>query len=322
MVDLASCQVLVTPTSFGRHDPALQEELESQVRAVHYNRRGRPLTSEELIELIPQFDGFIAGLDDIDRPVIEAAERLRVIARYGVGVDNVDLQAAAEHGIVVCNTPGANAGSVAELAVGLMLALSRQICSASTATKAGGWPRMDGRMLAGKVVGLIGFGAIGQSVAHYLQGFRCQLLAYDPVLAEERADALDVSLVPLAEIQRRADVVSLHCPLTEETRDLIGADFLAAMKPGGLLINTARGELIDEQAVAMAVERGQLAGVGLDVYRQQPPRLPHPLLELSSVIATPHLGSHTDGAVNAMGRRAMSGCLAVLRGEEPADRVV
>lgn len=322
MTDLADCRVLVTPTSFGRHDPTLHEHLEAQVRAVEYNNRGRPLTSEELIELIPTYHGLIAGLDDIDRHVLDAADRLKVIARYGVGVDNVDLEAAAEHGIVVCNTPGANADSVAELTIGLMLALSRRLCSGSTATKAGEWPRIDGGMLGGKVIGLVGFGAIGQAVARLLRGFDCQLLAYDPVPAEEQARALHVSLVSLEVVQRSSDLISLHCPLTESTGDMVDAEFLSAMKPGAYLINTARGELVDEQALAAAIERGHLAGAGLDVLRQQPPNLPHPLLELEAVIATPHTGSHTDGAVNAMGWRSLEDCLAVLQGDEPAHRVV
>lgn len=322
MVDLGECRVLVTPTSFARHDRSLREHLESQIREAVYNEEGRPLTSDELVELIPDFDGFIAGLDTIDRPVIEAAERLKVIARYGTGVDNVDLEAAREQGIVVCNTPGANADSVAELAVGHMLALARKICRASASTKSGEWPRMDGKMLGGKAVGLIGFGSVGSSVAGRLQGFDCQLLAYDPHPREELARELDVSLLPEEQVLRQSDFVSLHCPLTEETRGLVDADFLANLKRGAYLINTARGELIDEFALADAIRRGHVAGAALDVFQQQPPTLPHPLLELPQVIATPHMGSHTDAAVNAMGWAALHDCLAVLRGEDPNHPVI
>ncbi len=322
MVDLGECRVLVTPTSFARHDRSLREHLESRVRQAVYNEEGRPLTSEELVELIPDFDGFIAGLDAIDRPVIEAAERLKVIARYGTGVDNVDLKAAQERGVVVCNTPGANADSVAELAIGLMFALARHICRASAATKSGEWPRMDGRLLGGKTVGLIGFGRIGTSVARRLQGFDCRLLAYDPYPQEERANELNVGLLPQEQVLRQSDFISLHCPLTEETHGLVDADFLATLKRGAYLINTARGELIVEAALADALRRGHLAGAALDAFKRQPPTLPHPLLELPHVIATPHMGSHTDGAVNAMGWAALHDCLAVLRGEEPSHPVV
>lgn len=322
MTDLGECRVLVTPTSFARHDRSLREHLESQIHEAVYNEEGRPLTSDELRELIGEFDGYIAGLDVIDRPVIEEAGRLKVIARYGVGVDNVDLDAAEEHDIVVCNTPGANADSVSELTIGLMLAVARHICQASTATKSGRWPRMDGKMLGDKTIGLIGFGAIGTSVARRLQAFGCRLIAHDPFIEEERAEELNVGLVELEQLLTRADILSLHCPLTEQTRDLIGPESLRQMKSGAILINTARSELIDESALAEAIQSGHIAGVGLDVFREQPPTLPHPLLDLPEVIATPHMGSHTDGAVNAMGWAALNDCLAVLRGEEPKNRIV
>lgn len=322
MRELSECRIMVTPRSFARHDAALRVQLEAQVGAVFYNDRERPLKAEELIELIAECDGYIAGLDDITSQVIEAAKRLKVIARYGAGVDNIDLEAAARQGIIVCNTPGANADSVAELTIGFMLALCRQLCRASAATKVGDWPRIDGRMIGGKVIGLIGFGAIGSAVARMLKGFNCEVLAHDPTPDERRAGRLGVKLVSQSEVLRRSDIVSLHCPLTEDTRDMVDVEFLSKLKPGAFLINTARGELIDEPALAHSIQEGHVAGAALDAYRQQPPRFPHPMLDLPQVIAAPHMGSHTDGAVNAMGRQALQACLAVLRGEEPTSRVI
>ncbi|MFP3853598.1 MAG: phosphoglycerate dehydrogenase [Anaerolineales bacterium] len=322
MTGLAEKRVLVTPTSFARHDRELREHLELQVRETVYNEKGRPLTSEELVRRIPKFDGFIAGLDEIDRPVIEAADHLKVIARYGVGVDNVDLEAAASRGIVVCNTPGANADSVAELAIGLMLAIARKLCQASSATKSGEWPRLDGRVLAGKTVGLVGLGSIGSSVVLRLKGFNCNTLAHDPFIASHRSDDLGVRLVNWPTLLAESDILSLHCPLTEQTRGLMDSKALRQMKSGAILINTARGGLIDEAALAEAIRNGHIAGAGLDVFSQQPPETPHPLLDLPAVIATPHMGSHTDGAVNAMGWAALQDCLAVLKGEEPSNRVI
>jgi D-3-phosphoglycerate dehydrogenase len=319
---LKDCRVLVTPTSFGHDDPQLRAVLEDEVGEVVYNISGKPLKSAELQVLIAGMDGYIAGLDAIDRDVIQAADRLQVIARYGVGVDAVDLQAARQRGIVVTNTPGANSASVAELTVGLMIALGRNLVSAARATQAGGWPRLSGASLAGKVVGLVGFGSIGRLVARYLGGFECSLLAYDPFPDEAQAASLGVRLLPLEEVVRRADVLSLHCPYSQETRHMVDAAFLARMKAGAFLINTARGELVDETALYAALQSGRLRGAALDVFAEQPPDPANPLLALPQVIATPHMGAHSDHATNAMGWGALKGCLAVLRGEEPEFRVV
>lgn len=321
MSDLSRCRVLVTPTTYGRCDPRLKLELEAAVGEVIYNPAGRPLSSAELARLLPGCDGCIAGLDAIDRAALQAADRLRVIARYGAGVDNVDLAAAREKGIVVTNTPGANAVSVAELAIGLMLALARSIPLAHQETRAGGWPRLQGTSLEGKVVGLLGLGAVGRQVAHRLQGFDCTVLACDPALDAAAARQHGATLCTLPELQSASDLLSLHLPLVPETRGLVDASFIARMKRGAFLVNTARGELIDEAALLSALLGGHLAGAALDAFAQEPPAPGSPLLSLPQVIVTPHMGAHTDGAVNAMGWAALSDCLAVLRGEEPAHRV-
>lgn len=319
---LDTCRVLVTPTSYGKYDERLTTELEARVGEVVYNTTGKPLSANQLIEMIAEFDGYIAGLDEITAGVIEAAERLRVIARYGVGVDNVELDAAEAAGIVVTNTPGANSASVAELAVGLMIATARNVVSAARSTRDGDWPRMRGLSLDGKVVGLYGFGSIGKEVARRLAGFDCRVIAYDIVRDEAFAGVHDVTLCSRDELLRQSDVLSLHCPLVPDTRGMVDAGFLARMKTGAILINTARGELIDEQALVGALDSEKLRGVAMDVFAQQPPATDNPLLQHPRVIATPHMGAHTDGAANAMGWGAFENCLAVLRGEEPADRVV
>lgn len=321
-LDLKSCRVLVTPTSYGRSDPRLRAELEAAVGEVIYNTLGRPLTSEELRALLPGCDGYIAGLDVIDRAALEAADRLKVIARYGVGIDNIDLAAAAEKSIVVTNTPLANASSVAELTIALMLALARSLPTLVAQTKAGQWPRTTGLTLEGKTVGLIGLGAIGKQVARRLRCFGCRIVAYDPAADTAFAAAHGVELSSLDEVLRQADFLSLHVPLTSETRGMVNTQFLARMKPGAFLINTARGEIVDETALLEALQSGHLRGAALDVFSRQPPDPNHPLLALPQVIATPHCGAHTDGALNAMGWGALRDCLAVLRGEEPAHRVI
>jgi len=318
---LKDCKVLVTPTSYGVYDPVLRTQLETEVGEVVYNTSGKPLNSTQLVEMIPGVDGYIAGLDVIDRDALAVTDCLRVIARYGVGVDAVDLEAAKEKGIIVTNTPGANSGSVAELTVGLMISLMRNIPTAAQATNSGEWPRMRGLSLDGKIVGLVGFGAIGKHVAQRLSGFGCRVVAFDPVATEEQAAALGVELLSLEQVIENSDLLSLHCPVTKQTRAMVDAVFLDKMKLGSYLINTARGELVDEEALTTALQSGKLSGAALDVFSKQPPEAHNPLLGLPQVLATPHMGAHTDGATNAMGWGALNDCLAVLRGEEPQHRV-
>ena len=320
-MDLKQAHILVTPTSFGKHDSRLKTELESVAGGVRYNPTGKPLSSDAVASLLPGVDGYIAGLDVIDRSALARADDLKVISRYGVGVDNVDLDAARERGIVVTNTPGANSVSVAELAMGLILALARQIPEADQAVRHGTWPRLDGISLEGKSVGILGLGTIGKELARRLAGFDCHILAYDPDPDKAFAAAHDIALESLDAVIGSSDVVSLHLPLLPETRGLVNREFLAKMKPGAILVNTSRGEVVDEASLQQALESGHLAGVGLDAFAVEPPDASNPLLHLPHVIATPHLGAQTDGATSNMGWFAMRDCLAVLRGENPKYRV-
>lgn len=321
-MDLKHCRVLVTSTSYGKNDPRLKAELEAMVGEVIYNPTGKPLSSPEVARLLPGVDGYIAGLDVIDRSALQRAERLKVIARYGVGVDSVDLQAAKELGIIVTNTPGANSVSVAELTIALMLGLARQVTEAVSASRAGRFPRLAGITLEGKAVGIIGLGAIGRQLARRLVGFDCRLMAHEPYPDLPFARDHQIELVHLDVLLGQADFVSLHLPLLPETRGMVNAAFLEAMKPGAYLVNTARGELVDEAALLDALKSGHVRGAALDAFAKEPPDPGNPLLALPQVIATPHLGAQTDGATNAMGWLALQDCLAVLRGEAPLHRVV
>jgi D-3-phosphoglycerate dehydrogenase len=278
--------------------------------------------ANELRELLPGCHGYIAGVDTIDRAALEAADQLRVIARYGVGVDRIDLEVASQKGIIVTNTPGVNSVSVAELTIGLMISLARLIPEANATAKAGRPSRISGVSLEGKVVGLLGLGSIGKQVARRLAGFACTILAYDPVADVEFAKTYGVRLESQAEVIHQADFLSLHLPALPETRGMVDTPFLSQMKPGAFLLNTARGELVDESALLAALQNGHLRGAALDVFAEEPPGADNPLLALPQVIATPHIGSHTDGATNAMGWGALRACLAVLRGQEPTHRVV
>jgi D-3-phosphoglycerate dehydrogenase len=320
-MNLKESRLLVTPTSYGKNDPSLRTDLVALCGEVIFNARGKPLRAAEVAELLPGVDGYIAGVDEINAEAISAADRLKVIARYGVGIDQVDLAAAKARGIVVTNTPGANSVSVAELTIGLMLALARHIPEAVTSTRQGAWPRLAGLSLRGKTVGLVGFGSIGREMARRLAGFECNVVAYDPYASAETARSLGVELITLPHLLASADFVSLHLPVTAETRKIINDESLAQMKRGAYLVNTARGELIDEEALARSFTTGQLGGAALDVLCQEPPTPDHPLLGLKQVLVTPHAGAHSDDAMNAMGRMAMEDCLRVLQGQEPKYRV-
>ena len=320
-MNLKECRLLVTPTSYGKNDPRLKTELEALVGEVVYNPTGKPLTSAEVARLLPGVDGYIAGLDAIDANALQSADRLKVIARYGVGVDSVDLTAAQAKGIVVTNTPGANSVSVAELALGLMLALARQIPEAVEAVHKGKWPRYSGISLEGKVIGILGLGAIGKQLARRLTGFDCRILAFDPYADFAFANENHVELATMEEVICQADFVSLHLPLLPETCGLVNDDFLGKMKKGAFLINTSRGEAVDEVALLKALQSGHLKGAGLDAFAVEPPDPQNPLLAFPQVITTPHLGAQTDGATSNMGWFAMRDCLAVLRGETPLYKV-
>jgi len=317
-INLRACCVLVTSTTFGVQDPTLRSELERTVGDIRYSPEKRPLTAPEVASLVKGIDGWIAGLDEIDASVIAAADRLKVIARYGVGFDRVDVAAATQRGIVVTNTPGANSAAVAELTIGLMLALARRICQANQAVRSGQWPRISGVGLAGKTVGLVGFGSIGREVACRLSAFGCRVLVADPYVSAEVVSGCGAGPMSLDELLPVSDFVCLHAAATRVTTGMVNDSFLRKMKPGAFLVNTARGELIDEAALGHAIESGRLGGAALDCFRKEPPGADHPLLRLPQVIVTPHTGAHTDEAVNAMGRMALDACLAVLRGERPA----
>ncbi len=308
---LSSCVVVVTPRSFGLHAPQLRAELEQSVGEVRY--RPGPLSASELALELTDADALLAGLDDVDANVLERAPRLRIVARYGVGTDRVDLQAAAARGVIVTTTPGANANAVAELTVALLLALARPIVNGRERARAGEWPAVPGVEISGQTLGLLGLGRIGRLVACKARSLGLHTIAHDPYVETAELE----ELVDLETLAARSDFLSLHAPLTDETRGIVGSTFLERMKPNACLINTARGELVDEAALLQALERGLLRGAALDVLVEEPPAPDNPLLHRDDVLVTPHMGPHTREATTAMGRMAMEEVLAVLRGEPP-----
>ena len=256
-------------------------------------RTGR--SAEELSADLVDADALVVrSATKVTASVIEAAPQLRAIARAGTGVDNVDVKAASARGIVVMNAPGANSVSVAELALGLVLSLARHMPAADASMKLGKWEkkRFVGEEVQNKTLGLAGLGRIGQEVARRAAGFGMRLIAHDPFIAEHVARELGVELVTLDELFARADYVSLHMPSNANTRHLVNADRLAQAKRGIRIINTARGDLIDEAALADAIESGHVGGAGLDVFQKEPP-VDRRLQELPQVVATPHIAAST-----------------------------
>jgi D-3-phosphoglycerate dehydrogenase len=258
----------------------------------------------------------------VDAEALAASTRLKVVARAGVGLDNVDVPAATARGVMVVNAPTSNIVSAAEHAVALLLAVARRIPAADASLRQGQWKRSSytGVELNGKIVGVVGLGKIGQLVAQRLAAFGVELIAYDPYVAPARAAQLGIELVTLEELLRRADAISIHLPKTPETLGLIGKDQLALTKPGVLIVNAARGGLIDEDALAEAVRSGHVGGAGIDVYVSEP-TTSSPLFELPQIVVTPHLGASTDEAQDRAGTDVARSVQLALAGEFVPDAV-
>jgi len=256
------------------------------------------LAKEELIKIVDQYDGIaIRSATKITADVLKAAKNLKVIGRAGIGVDNVDIPAATAAGVIVMNTPFGNSITTAEHAISLMLALARELPAANASTQAGKWEknRFMGVEITGKVLGLIGAGNIGSIVADRAKGLKMRVIAYDPYLSEERANDLGIEKVELNDLLARADFITLHVPLTAETKNILSADAIAKTKKGVRIINCARGGLIDEHALKAAIDNGHVAGAALDVFETEPAK-ENILFGSEKVVATPHLGASTTEA--------------------------
>jgi D-3-phosphoglycerate dehydrogenase len=251
----------------------------------------------------------------VTREVLEQAPKLRVIGRAGVGVDNVDLPAATAAGVLVMNTPGGNAVSVAEHTLALMLAMARSVPQASNSTKSGKWEKKKfmGNELRGKTLGVVGLGCIGQEVVKRARAFEMRVIASDPYVNPQTAKDLDVSLVDLNELYAASDYITLHVAATPETIRMLSAAAFAKMKHGVHIVNCARGELIDEAALKAAIESGQVAGAALDVYKPEPPAPGYPLFTLDQVIATPHIAGSTEEAQEIVGVRIVEQVIEYLK---------
>ena len=257
------------------------------------------------------------GNPPFTRRVIESAPQLKIIAKHGAGVDSVDVQAAAQRSVAVMTAGAANADAVAEFALALMLALARELPRLDRGVKAGTWerPHYQGGEFRGRTVGIVGYGQIGRRVARLAAAFGAKVIIHT---RSAIADAAGAEVEPdLEALLRRADILSLHCPLTPETRGMIGEAQLRSMPPGALLVNTARGALVDEAALADALGSGHLGGAGLDTFALEPPDPTHPLFTLDNVICTPHVAGATKGSLLRVGTIAATNIVRHLRGETP-----
>jgi phosphoglycerate dehydrogenase-like enzyme len=317
--DVANHQVLITSWAVEEDNPELAR-LRAAGCEVTNRRRPSAHSEAEMRDLIRGVDAVIAASDRYTPAVFAAADRLKVIARVGVGYDAIDLAAATAHGVIVSTTPGANHEAVADLAFGLMLALARYIPRHDRLVRAGTWERHTGVDVNGKTLGILGLGKIGKGMARRGRGFSMRVIAHDPYWDDTFARENAVERLPLDEVVRQADFLTLHLPGGAETDRIMNADRLRSMKPTAFLVNTARGTLVDEAALDQALQEGWIAGAALDVFEQEPP-WGSAILERENAIFSPHVAGFSQVANALSIRMAVDNVLNVLAGRPPLDCV-
>lgn len=298
-------RIAVTSRSFSRHK-VLRAELLEKYANVTFNEEGLSLSGEALRTFLAGHDRAIIALEKLDRDIVAGLPGLKIVSKYGVGIDNVDLDAMRDHGKKLGWRGGVNKRSVAELALSFMISLMHHVPFAGSEVKAGKWYQVLGRQLTGKTVGIIGCGHVGKDLVGLLKPFDVRILAHDIVDYADFYAANAVTAVDMDTLLAQSDIVTLHLPNHESTRNILNAGRVAAIKPGAVLVNTARGGLVDEAAVKTALQSGRLAGIAFDVFAQEPPQDAE-LIAMPNVLATPHIGGSAEEAVLAMGRAAILG---------------
>lgn len=301
--------VISSSPSFGRYSQEPVALLRDAGCEVHLLERG---DTRALLAALPGADAWIAGFEPVDATTLSGATRLKVVAKCGAGMDNFDLDYLAGRGIATVNVPGGNAGAVAEYTIAQVLSLARGLGPSDAATRAGRWSPTIGMGLQGRTLGVVGLGAIGREVARLATAFGMSVVVADPVADAGTVRAAGGELVGLPELLRRSDVVTLHVPLNEDTRHLIGAAELAAMPDHALLVNDSRGGVVDEQAVAAALHAGTLGGAALDVFEREPLAADDPLLTAPRLLLSPHTAGYSDAALAVVTHRCAESLLAAL----------
>jgi phosphoglycerate dehydrogenase-like enzyme len=300
----AKARIKVTSRSFSRH-PILKQELLDIFPNSVFNSDGPPTGLPNIVEFLNDADGMILGLEQVDRQVLKQLNNLKIIAKYGVGLDNLDVESAKELGIAVGWTGGVNKRSASEQALGFMLGLSRNLFFSSFPLKEGRWEKEGGAFLTGKTVGIIGCGHIGTDLIYLLQPFNCKVLICDILDKRSVVDTFGVTQVSQEELLAESDIISLHVPLTELTQSMVNEDFLQNIKPSAYLINNSRGPVVKQQALKNALQEKIIAGAALDVFELEPPE-DLEFLDLPNLMVTPHIGGNANEAILAMGRSAIS----------------
>mgnify|MGYP001207263603 CR=1 FL=1 len=305
--EVAALKIAITSRSFSK-DPILRKELEDLYpRAnIKFNEEGIKLEGQGLIEFLSDCDRAIIGLELLGESVLCALPKLKVISKYGVGLDMLDLEAMSVKGIKLGWKGGVNRRSVSELVISVAIALLRQIPEAHRESLAGAWHQRKGRELSGRTFGIIGCGRVGKDLVSLLKAFNCTILVNDIVDYPRFFADYDIVPVSLDVLLRESDAVSIHTPLNDTTRNILSADRLSMMKPDAILVNAARGGLVDEKALKLMLQDGRLAGAAFDVFWNEPPE-DHELLNLPNFFVTPHLGGSSEEAILAMGRAAIAG---------------
>lgn len=304
-------KILVTPRSFGKNNPGLFDRLERAGLDIIRNNTGAILSEGAMEELIAPCSGVIVGVDPLNASVLERAPLLKAVSKYGVGLDNIDLKLCEKRGIKVSRTVGANSDAVADYAFGLMISVARRICLIDKRCREKDWSKITGIDVFGKTLGIIGLGEIGKRVAKRARGFSMRAIAFDPVWDEDFAIEYGIERADPDRICMEADFITLHCSLTPETKNIIDAKRLKSMKKTAILINTARGELIEESALLNALKTDAIYGAGLDVFSHEPPENDE-WYKLDNLIFGSHCSSSTVGATELMGAIAVDNLLRDL----------
>jgi D-3-phosphoglycerate dehydrogenase len=313
-------KILITPRSFASSSDKAIQMLTARGYEIQRNNTDRPYKKEEMLNLIRDIDGIIIGIDELSAEIIERADKLKVISKYGTGLDNIDINMATKKKIIVTNTPQANVDAVADLVFGLILGLARRVPEADQKTKSGKWEKIIGKSVWEKTLGVIGLGKIGRQVVKRALGFQMNILVFDLIKDKKFAQRYGIKYVNLEKLLQKSDYITIHIPLNDTTRGMISYKELEKIKKEAFLINTSRGGIVDEQALYKALRNNQLKGAALDVYHNEPP-VESPLKELDNVIMTPHIAAYTEEAIENMGIQAAQNLIDVLEGRKPKNRV-
>jgi D-3-phosphoglycerate dehydrogenase len=307
--------------NYSQNCPESKKFLEQNGFEIIENPYQRPYTQTELMEIVEDLDAVITGMDEWNEELFKKGTKIKHIAKFGIGVDNIDIIKAKEYGIKVSNAP-ASTNAVAELVIGYMIDLKRNIIAGNKICKSGSWDRITGGEIMGKNIGLIGFGKIPKLVAKKLQGFDANVFAFDKYPDYETAKKYNVQMVSFEELIEKCDILSLHLPKTDETNHIINAETISKMKDGAFFINTGRGPLVDESALYEALASGKLAGAAADVFEIEPPQADNKLFTLDNFICTPHWGSDTIETIKLVGEiTAQATVDVVCKGKDPVNYV-